>query len=426
MRRSRIIVVGAGLSGLVAARRLAATECDVCVLESRDRVGGRAWRAELPGGIAWDAGCQVLDDRHGALLALASELGVGVYRADPWLLDGMRWIVGDRRSEAGPPLDADELELFDALAQTIHDLERRVDPLRPDALEGAGRLDRETLGGWLRARGASARLLAVAEAWYAIGSSSVPIDDMSLLAYAAKRAAGAGGPFELRLDGGPGTLARRLAEELPGPVVLGARVTAIEQTARGVVVRCADGRIEQAGHAVVALPLTVLRDVRADPELPAHRRLALERARYGDVVKAVLSAGEALRGASALTERAFLAPHDERDDLIVSFSASRAARELAALPAPARETEIARHAAVALGLRSPTTLQAIAWTNESHTRGSYLIFGPGDLLAWGRRLADPHGRIHFAGSEASELPSYMEGAVRAGRRAAEEVLAAAG
>lgn len=426
MRRSRIIVVGAGLSGLVAARRLAAEGTDLLVLEARDRVGGRAWRSALTGGVAWDAGCQVLDDRHDALIALAAELGVGVYRADPWLVDGMRWIVGDRRSEAGPPLDVDELELFDALAEAIHDLERRVDPLRPDALEDAESLDRETLAGWLQARGASAGLLAVAEAWYAIGSSSVPIEEMSLLAYAAKRAAGASGPFELRLEGGPGTLAERLAEELRAPIVLGARVTAIGQAADGVTVRCADGRIEQAGRAVVALPLTVQRDVRFDPDLPGFRRLALERARYGDVVKAVLSAGEPLHGASALTEKAFLAPHDEHDDLIVSFYASRPARELAGLPARARDMEIAHHAAAALGLSSPRTLEAIAWTNETATKGSYLIFGPGDLLAWGRHLADAHGRIHFAGSEASELPSYMEGAVRAGWRAAEEVLAAAG
>ena len=426
MRRSRTIVVGAGLSGLAAARRLAAAGCDICVLEARERVGGRAWRAALPGGAAWDVGCQVLDDRHEALLALAADLGVGVYRADPWLPDGMRWVVGERRSDSGPPLDAGDLALFNALAEAIHELELRVDPLRPDALEDAERLDRETLAGWLRTRGASAELLAVAESWYAIGSSSVPIDEMSLLAYAAKRAAGASGPFELRLDGGPGTLARRLAESLPAPIVLGARVCGIEQTGDEVVVRCADGRIERAAHAVVALPLTVQREIRFAPELPARRRLALERARYGDVVKAVIRAGEPLRGASALTDTAFFARHDERDDLLVAFCGSRPARRLASLPAPARSAEIARRASAALGLRELETLEAIAWTNEAATKGSYVIFGPADLLRWGMHLAEPHGRVHFAGSEASELPSYMEGAVRAGVRVTEEVLATSG
>jgi monoamine oxidase len=55
---------------------------------------------------------------------------------------------------------------------------------------------------------------------------------------------------------------------------------------------------------------------------------------------------------------------------------------------------------------------------------SYLIFAPGELRGFGAHLADPAGPVHFAGAEASELPSFMEGAVRAGERAAAEVLAA--
>jgi monoamine oxidase len=53
---------------------------------------------------------------------------------------------------------------------------------------------------------------------------------------------------------------------------------------------------------------------------------------------------------------------------------------------------------------------------------SYLIFAPGELAGWGGRLGDPNGRVHYAGAETSDLPSFMEGAVRAGERAAAEVL----
>jgi monoamine oxidase len=81
-------------------------------------------------------------------------------------------------------------------------------------------------------------------------------------------------------------------------------------------------------------------------------------------------------------------------------------------------------AGAAARARKRATLAAVDWSRERFTRGSYLIFGPGQLTSWGHRLAEPHGRVHFAGSEASNLPSYMEGAVRAGERAANEVLAA--
>jgi monoamine oxidase len=426
MRRSRIVIVGAGLSGLAAALRLAAAGADVVVLEARRRVGGRAWRADAGEGLYWNAGCEVLDEAHRSLVALAREVGVDVYRTGGWKAEGMRWHIGQAVSADGPPLSPTELDLFRALEDEIAGLEARIDPGHPGEIENAGMLDRQTLAGWLRDRGASERLLAVAEAWYSVGSSSVPIDEMSVLALATKHAAGASGPFELRLSGGPGALAERLGIALGSAIETDRRVVSLEQLGHGVTIRCADGTTEQADRAIVAIPLTVLRDIAFEPPLPAHRRTALERARYGDVVKAVFTGRSATTTAPVLTDTAFLVEHDERDDAVIAFCASCAAARLTALPRAEREAVLAEHARVAMGASGLELRQAVAWTLEPETRGSYLIFGPGDLLDWGRRLAEPHDRIHFAGSEASALPSYMEGAVRAGRRAAEEVLVAAG
>ena len=53
---------------------------------------------------------------------------------------------------------------------------------------------------------------------------------------------------------------------------------------------------------------------------------------------------------------------------------------------------------------------------------SYLILAPGQLTGWWPTLAAADGRIHHAGAETSVLPSFMEGAVVAGERAAREVL----
>jgi monoamine oxidase len=418
----RTVVIGAGLSGLTAALRLEHAGVDLLVLEARDRVGGRAWRAELDGGLAWDAGCQVLDEAHTALITLAAEAGVGVYHRHGWALDGMSWLIGGQRTD-DPPLAPDELALFRALGEEVGRLAARIDPAHPGDVEDAGRLDYQTLAGWLRERGASSRLLAIAEAWYSTGSSSVPIEEMSLLAYAAKHAAGAGGPLDVRLEGGPGTLARRLAALLGGRVELGVRAVAVEEAVDAVEIRCANGRVERAERAIVALPLNPLSEIRFTPGLTESKRRALAEARYGDVVKAVLTL-PAPAPVNTLTDRAYLVSHDERDDAIIAFCASRPAVRLASLAPGERDDELARLAGAALGTDGVRMRHAVAWTNEPLTRGSYLIFGPGHLLDWGRRLPEPHGRVHFAGSEASDLPSYMEGAVRAGERAAGEVLAA--
>jgi monoamine oxidase len=263
-------------------------------------------------------------------------------------------------------------------------------------------LDTQSLRGWLAERGASTNVLAEAETHYAVASSSVPIGEMSLLAYATKVAAGAAPTgLAVRLRGGPSALAERLAarcEVQPGTVVTG-----IEQRDASVRIELADGATVSATRAILAIPLPLQRRLRFDPPLPEHRRLALERARYGEVVKAALPYDRRLIGRlPELSAAGLLYQPDPGVPLLVLFAAAGAARRA----------------------RTIESLAAVDWSREPFSRGSYLIFGPGDLTTWGLRLREPQGRLHFAGSEASSLPSYMEGAVRAGERAADEVLSA--
>jgi monoamine oxidase len=376
-------VVGAGLSGLVAAYRLVQAGADVVVLEARRRVGGRVWRMDA-GGLPFDAGAEAIDDAHRTILALADELEVATWRTEPWAGQGER-----------SPLVA-------ALEERIAELASRIDPAHPEETGDAAVLDGQSLRGWLAERDASADVLAEAETLYSIASSSVPLGEMSLLAYATKVAAGAAPTgLTVRLRGGPSALVERLAAHCE--VQTGAVVTGIEQGDAGVRIELADGATVSAARAILAIPLPLQRRLRFDPPLPEHRRLALERARYGEVVKAALPYDPRLTGRlPELSTAGFVYQPDPGVPLLALFAAAGAARR-------ARMIE---------------SLAAVDWSREPFSRGSYLIFGPGDLTAWGRRLIEPQGRLHFAGSEASSRPSYMEGAVRAGERAADEVLSA--
>jgi monoamine oxidase len=363
----------------------------VVVLEAGERVGGRALRLDV-GGLPFDAGCEVFDRAHASLLALAAELGVPTW-------EDVRWAHPDDASPA-----------VRLLEEEIAALAARIDPARPEETEEAGALDGETLAGRLAQLGASREELIEAEVRYAVASSTVPIAEMSLLAFAAKLAAGAAPDgLNMRFEGGPSALAERLAAELGGRVRLGARVTRLEQERGGVRLRLAGGEQIAVARAIVAVPLTLQRHLGFDPPLPPHRQTALERARYGDAVKAAWAYDEIPRlRLPQVDSGGVLYRPDPRRQLLALFAGAGAARE-----AKARRT-VGRPRATAL----------VDWRTRPFARGSYLIFGPGDLTSWGRRLAEPHGRIHFAGAETSSLPSYMEGAVRAGERVADEVLAA--
>jgi monoamine oxidase len=233
---------------------------------------------------------------------------------------------------------------------------------------------------------------------------------MSLLAFAAKLAAGAAPTgLTVRLEGGPSALVEALAARLGDRVRLGSQAVGFEQEEDGVRVHLARGGDVPARRVVLAVPLTVQRDSAFDPPLPPHRLAALEQARYGKAVKVGFAYDEMPPGdLPDLSSAGVLFQPDPTVPLLGLFAAAGAARGAASFAPPG----------------SPRARAAVDWTAEPYSRGSYLIFGPGELTDWGRRLTEPHGRVHFAGSEASALPSYMEGAVQAGERAADEVLAA--
>jgi monoamine oxidase len=394
---ARALVIGAGLSGLTAAFRLHRAGVDVVVLEARDRVGGRAWRVPV-GEVSFDAGCEALDHEHAALRELATELGVRLWEAPPWA------------SEPPGGLEGADAGLFEAFEQEIEALAARVDPDHPEDLDGADALDAQSLAGWLEERGASRTVLDAAEARIAVASSTVPMREMSLLAYAVKLAAGAAPTgLTLRFEGGPSTVAERLAARIEGRVRLGSPVAGVEDTGDQVLVRLRDGTSAPASRVVVAVPLTLQREIAFDPPLPGFRQRALADARYGVVVKeATLFDSSAPVPSPDLSADGHFYRSAEDDRLLIRFAGAEAA---------GRSPDIGR-----LVGTQPQAHEAIRWSDEPWTRGTYLILGPGQLLDWGRRLAEPHGRIHFAGAERSTLKSYMDGAVRAGNEVAEEIL----
>jgi monoamine oxidase len=368
------------------------------VLEARERVGGRAWRIPV-GDAFFDAGCEAFDHEHGGLVRLAQELGVQVWEAPAW---------GDSPCD----LEGTDADLVAELEREVDALAARVDPAHPEDLDDAGELDGQSLAGWLEQRGASPRALDAVEASIAVASSSVPTRDMSFLAYAAKRAAGADPTgLTLRFEGGPTALVERLAQELDGRVLNGAAVVRVEDSDGGVSVRLQDGTTEHAGRAVIAVPIPLQRAIDFDPPLPEARRRALAEARYGEIVKqaALFDTPPAVPDPDLSPNgHLYLAAHDPR--LLIRFAGAGAARS---------EVRLGQLAGA-----EPRAEARIDWTAESWSSGSYLILGPGQLLTWGNRLGEAHGRVHFAGAERSTLKSYMEGAARAGEDVAAEVLAA--
>lgn len=435
---SDVVVIGAGLSGLWAARRLAADGAEVVVAEARSRVGGRT-HTVTAGGIPVDLGGQFVCDEHGAILRALDELGmewVPVPREGDKVFDLDGEVVTYRDL---PPLEAGA---FEAAMAALADLESRTDDLDPEhpwEADGAEDLDGRSVAEWIDdGLSGQGRLLP---RMLCETITCAPPEECSLLAFASHLKACAGWPNilftaqDMRILGGAEELARRVAAELGDRVRLSSPVVDLQQADDGVVVEVAGGARLRAARAISALPLVLSGKLsRGGP-----RADLAARARMGSVVKAGLVFAEpwwrdhGLDG-SWISNGTFaygfdVSPPAGGPGLLVAFSISTAATELGRRPGAIEATvteEVARLFGPAY--RPPQEVVFTDWDAEEWTTGGYAAsFPPHVLTQAGGGLRTPEGRLHWAGAETSVVwPNFMDGAIRAAERAAAEVARARG
>ena len=429
-----VIVVGAGLSGLVAARRLAAARIDVVVLEARERVGGRTLSLPLGRGVA-DVGGQWIAPTQTRVLALADELGVARF---PQYREGQAVMVEDedslwRRLRTGL-----------ALRRHIRRIERmraRVPPGRPADAPQAARWDGMTLGDVLaRVRPAPARasLALLARLHFAAEP-----EEMSLLYALHALQAGSGligaesfAGREVRVVGGAQRLAQRLAEDLGARVQCGQPVARVEQSGDAVITRGAH-RARSARLIILAMPPAAIARLDVSPAWPAGRAALHRGVTLGPVIKHVLAYEQPFWRARGLSGEVYdargpvsaVVDHTDAEGAqpaLQAFVLGAAARRLSALDPAQRHRVIVGALVDALGPEAgqPTAYVEHDWVADPFTAGCVGVMAPGVLGSHHDALHAPVGRIHMAGSEtAARWPSYMDGAVEAGERAAAEVLA---
>jgi monoamine oxidase len=446
-READVIVVGAGLSGLVAARDVLVAGYEPLVVEADRRVGGRILTEDV-GGVPLELGAQWIGDTHYRMEALAAELGVGIY---PQFEEGETSyeFAGEVLRERAFHAKYDgELGGVERVLRTLDQMAETVPAGAPWLAPDADAWDRVTVGQWYDSQGLSPVARTLLEIC-TVGILAVPTVEVSLLCLlfnvavcgvtADLLAESEGGAQTKRLFGGTSQIPLRLAAALGDRVVLESPVLTIDYTDDRVTVTCRGGLVAAGRQVIVALSPMLAGRIMYDPPLPGVRDQLTQRVPQASAHKMFAIYDEPFWRADGLNAQLIseAGPARMSNDsclpdgaggpgIILAFLEGESARVAGRWPAEQRHgalcAELGRH----FGPRAarPQRIVERGWADREWIRGCYNSnMGPCGLLHFGAALAEPIGPIKWAATEtANAWSGYMEGAVEAGHRAAQQAL----
>ncbi|HUR32703.1 MAG TPA: NAD(P)/FAD-dependent oxidoreductase [Vicinamibacterales bacterium] len=433
-----VLVAGAGLAGLVAARDLAEMGATVRIVEARERVGGRVWtvRDGFVDGQHGELGGDMIDEGQEAIRSLADGFGLKQVRI---LSSGFTYARADRNGSVRllPRSSANGWNRLThelaGLAQRYRWAERRWDS--PIAAE----IGRHSVSWWLDEINADADLRATAQGLR--GFFLADPDEMSLLQLLDQFSLDDEAfPWKMyRIEGGNDRLALALAAVLGDRVHLNTELLAVSQRGGTIRVSLRNGRARsqvQADYLVFALPASLLRRVPITPALPVQQHEAIATLKYGRGTKTLLQfdsrfwrAGVRPRafGSALPIGAGWEGNEDQRGKAgILALLAGGSASDATAAILDREGVAGIVRSLDWLGSANASLVawRQARWESDPWSRGGYAVFDPGFRATHRGWLAQPAGRLFFAGEHTSNRwQGYMNGAVESGHRAAAEVRA---
>ena len=445
-RRTRVVVIGAGLAGLAAAWELDRAGYDVVVLEAQMRAGGRVrtLRAPFSDELHAEAGAMSISDVDTLTLEYVKRFELPLQKPNPaaprrFRVRG-RWITDPMNTPYELTAAERELGLRGMYGRYLAaGLERLGDVRSPQWTFGqAGEMDDLTVAAFLRRQGASNDAIEFLRLT-TLGLYGDGIDTSSALSVYLAEAGYQAARGSFAIEGGNDRLPKAFAKTLAEKIRYGCAVTRITQSETAVEVTGTQSGVAfstSGDYVISAVPATILRTIETAPGLSSTKRQGIRDLAYSSVSRVYLQSRTRLwqkyhPTAVVHTDapRMIIEEHTPVQPgprgIIESHTFGAEARVVAAL----RESDRIRAAVrVAEGLFPGLEKEveggtSVCWDEDVWTLGAYADWRPGQMSAHFAAISAPEGRIHFAGEHTSRRYASMEGALESGKRAATEILA---
>ncbi|HEX4720633.1 MAG TPA: flavin monoamine oxidase family protein [Thermoleophilaceae bacterium] len=455
-----MIVVGAGLAGLTAARKIRAAGKSVIVMEAQKRVGGRTLNEKIGGGEVADLGGTFIGPTQDHVAALVNELGIGTF---PTYNSGNNvFIRSDGRRETFPsntpvlgtaPADPEIVADVVAVVAQLDNMASGIDVKQPWAHPNAATWDSQTLDTWVRQNstgnkefldlvsaacepifGAEAREISLLYTLFYIASSGNEQNTGTFERNFNTR----GGAQETRIEGGAQLISIKMAQQLGRRVLKNAPVRRIDQGRFGV--RVWTDKFHVSGkRVIVAMPPALAGRIVYHGGMTDLRDQLMQRIPQGTLRKfeAVYDApfwrdkglsGQCISNIGPIKVTFDASPKDASPGVVLGFIGGSEARTWTPRPAAERRQACLNQLQQFFDDPQAQNVKAVHekdWPSDPWARGCPVgVLPPGTLIDFGPALRAPVGKVHWAGTETSDYwAGYMDGAVRSGERAAAEVLA---
>lgn len=418
--KTKVIIIGAGFSGMAAAYRLHQKNVDCIVLESRNRIGGRVFSHQITDELVIELGGEWVGNSHERIQELCKEFKLELQNNQ---FDTHLIYKGEYAS-------AGKWNYSEKWNAKFNEILKNYESLSED---DKVLLDKTDWWHYLVQNGCTGRDLDIRELLDStdFGESIRHVSAFSALSEYAESSPK--NEMDLKIKGGNTMLAKKFVEKIgKEKILLQHSVTQIEQNDK-VKVHCANGKVFEADHLICTIPTFAVNKIDWQPGLPPEKTEALNALQYARINKhAVVFDNRFWKDESfdmitdELPHYFYHGTKNQRSSkgVLISYSIGDKAAVIANQDNERNAQMVLRTLEPHFGkLQHLISKQAnYYWGEDQLSKGAYALYGKGQWFGLRPALLKPFLRTYFAGGYLADWQGFMAGAVNTGEDAADAIL----